>query len=151
LTAVLREINPTAEIHQVLHGVIEPAALFGVGPFDLMARADRISEREGTVHRHEHAVAAFCLDAETPLDWSRFHDWLGRLRTAHGERLLRVKGVLDIAGEAGPIAVHGVHHTFHPPIALSGWPDNDHRSRLVLITRDLEKTAVEPGWAELQR
>jgi len=146
LMRVLQGLNPTATIHPVLYGAIEPAALFGVGPFDATARADRIYEREGEEHPHDHAVNAFCLSAETPLDWAKFHDWLGKLRAAHGERLLRVKGVLDIAGEDGPIAVHGVHHTFHPPVALPRWPDGERHSRLVLITSGLDKDIIERGW-----
>jgi G3E family GTPase len=147
LAEQLRQLNPAASQHRVVHGEIASAALFGVGPFDLVARAGLIAD--ATSHQHDHAVTAFCLTAERPLDWGRFHDWLGGLRAVHGERLLRVKGVLDIAGEAGPIAVHGVHHTFHPPVALPRWPGGERRSRLVLITRELGREAVEPGWLPL--
>jgi G3E family GTPase len=148
LSEHLRQLNPAAPQHQIVHGEIEPASLFGVGPFDLGPRAGEIVDT--TPHRHDHAVTAFCLTAEAPLDWTRFHDWLGGLRAVHGERLLRVKGVLDIAGEAGPIAVHGMHHTFHPPVALSHWQTGERRSRLVFITRELGREAVEPGWLALQ-
>ena len=40
----------------------------------------------------------------------------------HGERLLRVKGLLAVAGEAGPVAVDGVQHLFHRPRPLPAWP-----------------------------
>jgi len=146
LVRALQHINRTATIHHVLHGAIEPAHLFGVGPFDALRHTDGTA---GEALAHEHAVDAFCLTAEMALDWGRFHDWLGDLRARHGERLLRVKGVLDIAGEAGPIAVHGVHHTFHPPVALPRWPDGEHHSRLVLITSGLDRDLVEQGWSGL--
>ena len=149
LTEALRALNRAATIHRVVQGDIDPNALFGVGPFDALARAAALS---GDQHQpHDHAVDAFCLTTEAPLDWGRFHDWLGRLRAEHGDRLLRVKGVLDIAGEDGPVAVHGVHHTFHPPVALARWPDGERRSRLVFITRDLDRAAVEPGWLAISR
>jgi G3E family GTPase len=45
--------------------------------------------------------------------------------------------------------VHGVHHVFHPPVALEGWPDADRRTRLVLITRDLPPDTLRVAWAEL--
>ena len=148
LAAQLEQLNPVAIRHRVVHGDVEPAMLFGVEPFDLVARSGALAD--SAAHRHNHMVEAFCLAAERPLDWHRFHEWLGRLRAAQGERLLRVKGVLDIASEAGPIAVHGVHHTFHPPIALLRWPDGERRSRLVFITRELGRGAIEPGWLDLQ-
>ena len=56
--------------------------------------------------------------------------------------LLRVKGVLDLAGEAAPVVVQGVHHVFHPPVRLSGWPDADRRSRLVFITTGFDPKAI---------
>jgi G3E family GTPase len=149
----LRVPNPSATLHHVVQGDIEPSVLFGIGPFDAISRAATATEHEH--HLHDQAIESFCLTADTPLDWGLFHDWLGRLRAEHGERLLRVKGVLDIAGEAGPIAVHGVHHTFHPPVALAGWPSgepgSDRRSRLVFITQALSRSAVELGWLEVIR
>jgi G3E family GTPase len=140
----LKTLNPQASIHPVANGEIDPAVLFGVGPFD---RASTVEEHNHA--HHEHSVTSLCLTAEVPLDWGRFHDWLLQLRAAYGEHLLRVKGVLNIAGEAGPIAIHGVHHTFHPPVALAAWPNDDRRSRLVFITRNLDRAAVEVGWPRL--
>src|SRR5438046_2734358 len=68
--------------------------------------------------------------------------WPARARAEHGADLLRVKGVLNLQGVAGPVAVHGVHHVFHPPVELAGWPDADRRSRLVIIARDLDPDAL---------
>ena len=43
-----------------------------------------------------------------------------------------------------PIVVHGVQHLFHPPATLQAWPPgDDKRSRLVFITRDLDREYVE--------
>lgn len=55
---------------------------------------------------------------------------------ARGEDILRVKGLLDV-GEAGPVLLNGVQHVIHPPDHLEEWPDEDHRSRVVFITRDI--------------
>jgi G3E family GTPase len=65
---------------------------------------------------------------------------------ADGERLLRVKGVLNVLGEEGPVVVHGVQHIFHPPVTLPLWPDADRRSRLVLIARNLSRRLVTDTW-----
>ncbi len=40
------------------------------------------------------------------------------------------------------VVVHGVQHVFHPTVRLDRWPDNDHRTRLVFITRDLPERIV---------
>ena len=71
------------------------------------------------------------------------------VRAAWGDRLLRVKGVLNIVGEDQPLVIHGVHRTFHPPTLLARWPGEDRRSRLVFITRDLDRKTVEGSWDEM--
>ena len=57
--------------------------------------------------------------------------------------LLRVKGILCLRDEDRPVVIHGVHHIFHPPVRLDAWPDADHRSRIVFITRGLPQPEVE--------
>jgi G3E family GTPase len=56
------------------------------------------------------------------------------LLNAQGEDVLRVKGLLDV-GEGGPVVLNGVQHTIHPPEHLDEWPDEDHRSRIIFITK----------------
>jgi G3E family GTPase len=152
LIGSLRRLNPAAPIHRVVNGEIDPALLFGVGPLDPSRRSLGFTEWLGeapvfgTHHEHHHEIRPFCLTAEAPLDWARFHDWLGGLRLAYGERLLRVKGVLNVVGEDGPVVVHGVQHIFHPPVSLARWPDADQRSRLVLIARGLDRQFIEASW-----
>jgi G3E family GTPase len=58
-----------------------------------------------------------------------------------GPDLLRVKGIVRITDMAGPLVIHCVQHVFHPPLLLDAWPSADHRTRLVLITRD-----IDAGW-----
>ena len=39
--------------------------------------------------------------------------------------------------------MHGVQHVFHPPVMMDEWPSEDRRTRLVFITRDVEKEFLE--------
>ena len=73
--------------------------------------------------------------------------WLTALRQWRGEDLLRVKGIVHLSEQDLPIAIHGVHHVFHPPVQLNAWPDADRRSRIVFITRGLERHEVESVWS----
>ena len=61
--------------------------------------------------------------------------WLTMLLNRHGDAVLRVKGILNVAGAATPVAVHGVQHLVHPPVHMAAWPDADRRSRLGLHRR----------------
>jgi G3E family GTPase len=74
-------------------------------------------------------------------------EWLGALTYFHGDALLRMKGILNVQGEAAPVAVHAVQHLFHEPVDMSAWPDDDHSSRLVFITRGLGRDVIAAGLA----
>lgn len=95
------------------------------------------------VNRHDESIRAFCMTRDEPIEWEAFVAWTRILIGQHGEKLLRIKGILNIRGRDKPIAVHGVQHLFHDPAELAEWPDNDRRSRMVFITRDLERDIIE--------
>jgi len=95
-------------------------------------------------NRHDDHIRSFCLSEDRPLPWEPFNDFMEELITARGADVLRVKGLMNVRESPGkPIVVHGVQHMFHPPIQLPRWPDEDHRTRLVFILRDVDKTVVE--------
>jgi len=60
---------------------------------------------------------------------------------SRGLDVLRVKGLLDV-GEPGPVVLDGVQHVVHRPRHLDAWPDDDHRTRIVFITRGIGRDAV---------
>jgi G3E family GTPase len=157
----LREINPAAPIHDVQHGRIDPAHLLDAGLYNPAIKTADVrrwldaesyvqlspqSAAQGHIRRaavrHADDVRAFCLRWARPVHWQVFADALQSLIDGHGEKLLRIKGVLNVAGEAAPVVIHGVQHLFHPPVALPAWPDSDRSSRLVFITRGLEDNVV---------
>src|SRR3546814_7297450 len=74
--------------------------------------------------------------------------WLDMLAAYRGDNLLRVKGLLNVTGVDRPVVIHGVQHLFHPPATIPAWPDDDRRSRIVFITRDLGRSEEHPS--ELQ-
>ena len=88
------------------------------------------------------------MTAEQPVARTTFELFWTLLRSIHGPRLLRLKGLVDIAGEPGrPLLVHAVQQILHPPIQLDSWPDSDHRSRLVLIVKDIDENTVRKLWS----
>jgi G3E family GTPase len=63
------------------------------------------------------------------------------LAALRGAKLLRVKGLLNVEGR--PVAIHAVQTLIHEPVTLDRWPDEDLRSRLVFITRDMSRADIE--------
>ena len=144
LSARLRALNPAAPL--LLATQLQPAALLGAElPRDpALGQAPAASALQAS--RHDRAIEAFTLAFDAPLPWQGISAWLGMLALTRGESLLRVKGLLNIAGEDRPVVVHGVQHVFHPPTMLAAWPQgHDRRSRLVFVLRDLPRAVVERG------
>ncbi|WP_282604264.1 GTP-binding protein [Pelagibius sp. Alg239-R121] len=162
----LKELNPAAPILPVAQGAVEPSALFNAGLYDPTTKSldvqrwlkteaydtpDAAQHHEHNhggghhhdVNRHDASIRAFCITRDEPLNWDRLNSWVEMLIMLYGGNLLRIKGILNIEDSDGPIVIHGVQHMFHPPMQLESWPDDDHRSRLVFITRDLEREMFE--------
>ena len=83
------------------------------------------------------------MTIDEPLAWDAFATWIETLITLRGPDLLRIKGILNVRESDAPVVVHGVQHVFHPPVRLEAWPSDDHRSRIVFITRDVSRETIE--------
>lgn len=100
------------------------------------------------VNRHDESIRAFSLSAEVPINLATFELFWTLLRSTHGAKLLRLKGLVAITEHPSqPLLVHAVQQILHPPILLDGWPDADQNSRLVLIVKDLDEAMVQRLWA----
>ena len=97
--------------------------------------------------RHDADVQSFVLACDQPLDWHGFGEGLSLLLEVHGERVLRIKGLLNVSGDPLPRIVQCVQHVTYPPASLPAWPESgpyaDRRSRLVFIVRELPQGEVE--------
>jgi G3E family GTPase len=98
---------------------------------------------------HTHGLESFSLIFEEPLNWSGFEQTMAVLAALRGPDLLRVKGLVAVAECRGPVVVHFVQHIAHPPVELEDWPDEDRRSRLVFVTRDLPREPVAQLFASV--
>ena len=101
------------------------------------------SHHHHDVNRHDQHIKALCLTLDDPIRGDVLEYWLGTLLQLRGEDCLRIKGIINVAELDGPMVVHGVQHIFHPPVMLDEWPDDDRRSRIVFITRNIEKSHLE--------
>ena len=77
-----------------------------------------------------------------PVSWSGLAAWCRVLVDKLGDRLLRCKGVVEIAESGEIVFLQGVQRVFHAPERLRGWLDADHRSRLVCITRGVTEAEL---------
>jgi G3E family GTPase len=102
---------------------------------------------EHAAHNHTADVQSFAVVFQAPLDWTAFGVWASMLLHRHGADILRLKGLLNVAGVPTPVLINGVQHIVHPPSHLEEWPDSDRRSRLVFIVRGLQRARIERSLA----
>lgn len=141
LEGELARLNPTAAVVRAVSGDIEPAAVLRP-PSDVV----RAATANGAAHDHDHSVEAVVLELDDVVDWMAFGIWLTMLLQARGTEIYRVKGFLDVGGD-GPLLLNGVQHAVHPPVHLDSWPDDERRSRLVVIGRGFTRDELERSLA----
>src|SRR5437763_999217 len=111
---------------------------------------DHRSRRSGA-NRHDDRIRAFCITRERPISWAALSAWLDGLATIRGDDLLRLKAIVALSDRPDqPVVLHGVQHLFHPPVLLPEWPSKDRRTRMVFITRDLPREAIEATLAAFE-
>ena len=163
-------LNPGARVVRVVNGQVNPADILDAGLFndadkipdvhkwlnaeayaDMWRERDRkmgidVDDHSGhhhDVNRHDARVQAFVFTRTEPVSWPALAFTLELLISQKGENLLRIKGIVNAKETDKPLAIHGVQHVFHPPATLPDWPDADHTTRIVFITRDLDRSVVE--------
>ena len=157
LTERLHEINPRAPLRRATNGEIELGFLVDVGLRRTHADLEEVERwlgadadhEEGHAHRHDENVQTFVLRFENPMPWAAFTQGMEVLTALRGPDLLRVKGLVNVEGKAGPMVVQGVQHLFHPPLELAAWPSADHSTRLVFITRGIPRQVVADLFAAI--
>jgi G3E family GTPase len=159
VVARVRRLNPGARFHRSSPDYIPaPAELANADIYDPATKSADVlrwlnaeayaGEASGHEHHHHDAnrhsadIGSFCLEFAVPLHWEHVANWLDALVMAHGDDLLRVKGILAIVGRERPIVVQAVQRLFHPPFELPAWPSADRRSRIVFITRRLTRDYI---------
>lgn len=146
LESRLRAMNPLARIHRTRHAEIDLALVLDIGAFDLSRRLELAPDLlTAPAHEHDPAIRAISLREPGPLDGARLNAWLGGLLRARGQDILRMKGIVEVAGEPRRVVFQGVHMTF------DGRPDRpwregeDRASRIVFIGRGLPERELREG------
>jgi G3E family GTPase len=143
LLGTLAELNPG--VAPKPGTAVMPAMLFGGS--DPEGRARRMSTLPDqpvrspfSQARHSDGIESFVLRREQPVPALALALLLQALTEHCGARLLRVKGLVDVAEMPGqPAVIHGVQHVFAPPEFLPRWPDADHATRLVFIVQGVPR------------
>lgn len=143
----IRHLNPLARIHRTQGCEIALDRVLDVGAFDLK-NVLAIDPALLDEHDHEHAQDIGCAAIRCPggIDDIKFNRWINALVFAKGRDLLRVKGVLHIAGQNRRFVFHGVHMTLDGRPGRPWQPGEERMNDIVFIGRDLDPAALRSGF-----
>ena len=142
LTQRLQHLNPRAAIDVAVSGALDPSRMIEPATGE---RSSFVAEAE-----HGDSVTSFVLNWDRPIAWPAFSRAMETLIALRGPDLLRVKGLLNVAGCRGPVVVQYVQHLAHPPVELESWPDANRGSSAVFITRNIPERHVRDLFAAVQ-
>jgi G3E family GTPase len=137
----LARLNPSAPQIDVRRGEVALASITGCGLYDpgsktpdvagwLAEEKVREERRKASGHHHHHHdvdrhdahVYSFSLTFDEPLQWVFFVDAIDMLLTPSGDRILRIKGLLNVVGDHKPRVIQCVQHVNYPYTRLDDWP-----------------------------
>ena len=161
--AAIRSINKLAPITKTNRCDVALESILGLQAFSLERAIDLDphflpqanahdhdhghSHEQGQNHHHVHAphyagIDAIALKADIALDEAKFDGWLSDLVAQRGGEILRLKGVLDLAGDDRRYIIQGVHMMLEGDYQ-NQWPqDQPRQSRFVLIGRGLDDPSL---------
>jgi G3E family GTPase len=158
LRARLHALNPAAPVLDAAAGEAAAPRILNCGLYDPASKIPDVKRwlaveaYADSQHHHSHDhdptrhdahIRAFALTTQQAIPAGAFEMFMDLVRSLHGPKLLRVKGIVKLAEYADrPVVVHAVQHLMHPAAPLEGWPDADRATRMVFIVRDIEPRVI---------
>ena len=159
LTKRIRTINPKVTIIKSNMNSVPVAKLLGLNDYNPQNKDWNVREwleieknksskhlhhhHDHDVNRHGDDIETFAMVTSQPVSMTSVNFFLELLMSQMGENILRIKGILNIKGQECPAVIHGVQHIFHPLEWLEKWPSQNKQSRLVFITKNINKDTID--------
>ena len=159
LKSRLTKLNVGAPILDAAQDRLSPQQLFRDDLSDIDSRASIVqswfsnpnAEEHALSHSHSDGIQSFCVQTDQPLDWTAFGIWMSMLLHCHGDKVLRIKGLLNVNEVETPVLINGVQHIVHPPVHLAEWPDRNRNSRLIFIVQGISIDVIRDSLAAFNR
>ena len=174
LTHRLKHMNPRAPIQTAHFGEVPLAKVLDLKGFNLNAKLDidpdfltednhvhhdhahgehcnhpshahEHGEAHGHHHHHDDDVKSFVYRATRPFSPAKLEDFLGAIVNVYGPRMLRYKGVLNMAGTERKVIFQGVHQLMGSDLGPLWKPDEPRISKMVFIGIDLPRDILVQG------
>lgn len=138
----LRVLNGAARLYQTRNSDVEIDKVLELRSLDLEIKAQEHDDN----HRHTQDIATVAITAPGDLDGLKLSQWFRGLLAEFGERIMRMKGILNLRKDPDQFVFQGVHLLFEGRPGRPWAEDEQRLNRLVFIGRDLDKEKITQGF-----
>jgi G3E family GTPase len=140
----LRNLNGAARICQTRNSDVDIGTVLDLRSLDIEVRAEKHDHN----HNHTEDIDTVAITAAGDLDGLKLSHWFRELLAEFGERIMRMKGILNLRKDPDQFVFQGVHMLFEGRPGRA-WADEEERlNRLVFIGRNLDKGQITQGFLE---
>lgn len=97
-------------------------------------------------HLADSDIGSLSLRSSRPMSYDKISAWIAWLVETQGRDILRLKGILDVAGDDRRLVVQAVHMQMEGDFQRPWHAQEQRLSRIVLIGRGLDRTSLQRGF-----
>ena len=141
----LGALAPAAVVAEAARGEVRRPTGERVSLHDLLALRDDALQLPPTDRPVHEAIEAVSLCHDGELDEERFGDWMSRELAEVEARILRLKGIVAMAGVDARVILQGVGEAVEVRLGAP-WGDESRSSKLVILGLGLDAAELERGF-----
>jgi hypothetical protein len=153
----IAQLNKVAAIERAKNSDIELSRIFNLSQIDLARMPVEHGHDEHhdhhdhdhhhhRHHNHLHNIETVCIERAGELDGLKVSLWFRSVIQEMGDKLFRMKGILNLKGDNEQFLLQGVHWDFEGRPGRAWIPEEDRVNRLVFIGRHLDARKISLGF-----
>ncbi len=147
--AEVRALNSFASMRRTAHVLLPISEVLNRNAFDLQRVVERMPTLGETRARHASGIQSISIQVERSVELDRFLRWIDSVIALHGEHIMRVKSILNVARDERPFVFQAVHRIMDGDF-LNHHETIVRQSKLVVIGRHLDPERMRRNFAGCQ-
>jgi G3E family GTPase len=155
----LRQLNKIATIERAKNSEIDLSKIFDIGNLDVPLKLAEHDEHDHAGGHHDHhghhshhhhnhlqGIDTVCIEQAGVLDGLKVSLWFRSVIGDLGDRMLRMKGILNLKGDDDQFLLQGVQWDFEGRPGRAWGKGEERINRLVFIGRRLDREKIVAGF-----
>ena len=148
-------LNKIAKIHRTKNSEMDLSTIFDIGSIDFSLKLegrdghhDHHDHHHHGHHHHNHLqdIDTVCIERPGDLDGLKVSIWFRSVIGEFGDKILRMKSILNLKGDPDQFLLQGVHWDFEGRPGRAWGTDEERINRLVFIGRTLDPKKFTEGF-----